>query len=121
MKVWIAVGGFSYEGWDKPIGAYSTEELARQALACGYSRYDDREVFCYEIDDPITLQPKPKELAPMRRYLHGWSVFFEFYRAQRRKRHGMGKVGFRQAVFMARCCRWIAAQQHLPHRNPYWR
>lgn len=55
----------------------------------------------------------------MHRYLHGWSVFIEFYRSQRRKKHGAGKVGFRQAIFMARCCRWIAAQQHLPHRNPY--
>lgn len=53
-------------------------------------------------------------------YLHGWYIFFRALRMQRVKKHGGGRQDWRSAIFIARCARWIAAQQHKPHLNPFY-
>jgi hypothetical protein len=51
MKVFVAIGGYAYEGYAAPIGVYSTKELAEEAIKKASRGYDDREIFEYEIDD----------------------------------------------------------------------
>lgn len=54
----------------------------------------------------------------MRRYIHGWMYFFHVLWMQLRKKHGRGPGGWRQMLYIARCGRFIAAQQHRPELNP---
>ena len=51
MKVWLVIGGWDYEGYAMPEGVFSTEELAKEALA-RVRGYDDKEIVEYEIDKP---------------------------------------------------------------------
>ncbi len=51
MRVWVAIYGYDYEGYCEPIGVFTTEELAQEALKKkGFG--DNRDVFEYEIDVP---------------------------------------------------------------------
>lgn len=64
MKVFVAIGSWDYDSdvhQDKPIGVYSTENLARRAIKLNEQKYTEMLVLSYEIDDPATLQPKPQE------------------------------------------------------------
>jgi hypothetical protein len=47
----------------------------------------------------------------LRRYLHGWSVFFWAIRKIRSKRHGSGAQPWRYTLIMASQCRWIVDGQ----------
>ena len=55
----------------------------------------------------------------MKRYLHGLTVFVRAYNMSRFKAHGAKGAARSEAVFVARCARWIATQQHRPELNPY--
>lgn len=50
MKVFVAIGGWAYEGYATPIGVYTTEALAKEAIAAAYQGYDDTEICEYELD-----------------------------------------------------------------------
>lgn len=53
MTVYVVCGGWSYEGWDKPVGVYSTKEKAEAARVDTYKRYrrhDFVDVFECELD-----------------------------------------------------------------------
>ncbi len=52
MRVWVAVGWWDYDGYDEPIGVFSTEELARDALAKNATNYDGKGVYECELDTP---------------------------------------------------------------------
>lgn len=51
MKVFVAIGYWDYEGNDDPIGIYSTEELAQQAISLGYYGYHKTIIIEYELDE----------------------------------------------------------------------
>jgi len=53
----------------------------------------------------------------MKRWLHGWWLFFDMYSLQRRKVHGAGKAPVNQAVFVALCGRMISLGG-LPRKHP---
>ncbi len=55
----------------------------------------------------------------MSQWLHGWCVFFDLLRKQRRKRHGKGKRDWLTAIYVASCGRQIADLQHrAPGKMP---
>lgn len=49
MKVWVAIGGWNYEGFSKPMGIFSTQEKAKE-VADASKGYGYVEVIEYEID-----------------------------------------------------------------------
>lgn len=53
MTYWIAAGGWNYEGFDDPVGVYSTKEKAIEALARAYKGYDFRTVWPCELDQEV--------------------------------------------------------------------
>lgn len=57
MKGWVVAQHFDYEGYDTPIGVFSSFEKALDAgnalIASGHLEYsDDLHIFEYEIDVP---------------------------------------------------------------------
>lgn len=55
----------------------------------------------------------------LRRYLYGWSCWFEGLRKARAKRHGAGKQSWPNALKTAACYRYLADGQHRsPPRVP---
>lgn len=62
MKIYVALGGWAYEGWAAPLGVYSSPALARDALAKGYKSYGERKILEYDLD---ALGEWPNELKPV--------------------------------------------------------
>jgi hypothetical protein len=55
----------------------------------------------------------------LRRYIHGWSCWWEGFRGARRKKHGAGPQRWSHALKTAACFRHIADGQHCdPPRIP---
>lgn len=50
MKIWVAIGGWHYEGNDDPIGVYSSEDRALSAIAASPLSYDTRKALPFELD-----------------------------------------------------------------------
>ena len=51
MKLWVLIGGWDYEGYDKPAGVFSSKEAAESAKASAYKGYDDLDIFEYNLDE----------------------------------------------------------------------
>lgn len=52
MKLFAVVGGWNYEGYDTPVGIYSSREKAEVALKEVKAGYDERGIVEYELDGP---------------------------------------------------------------------
>lgn len=50
-KVFVLIGGWSYEGYSEPDGIYSTKEKAEAAKKDAYDGYDSLDIMEYEIDN----------------------------------------------------------------------
>ena len=54
-KVWIVMGGWQFEGYDEPVGVYSTKERAEEVAALVKEKaYDKVTVFERELEaEPV--------------------------------------------------------------------
>lgn len=59
MKVWLVLGGWSSDGYDKPVGVFRTRERAEAALKEAYDGYDVKEIIEYELDSVDAFGSKP--------------------------------------------------------------
>lgn len=50
MKLFALIGGWDYEGYDDPVGIFSTKEKAEEAKSVAYKSYDHLEIFEYDLD-----------------------------------------------------------------------
>lgn len=50
MKLYALIGGFSYEGYDDPVGIFSSLEKAEEARKIAYDGYDTLKIHEYELD-----------------------------------------------------------------------
>ncbi len=55
----------------------------------------------------------------MRRYFYGWWMFFRAIRLARRKKHGAGKIPWRNAIKMGACHRYLVDGQ-FRRRLMFW-
>ena len=63
MKIFVVCGFWDYEGYDEPIGVYSSIELAEKAISVAYKKYDEIVIEEYELDEifvwPDTHSDRP--------------------------------------------------------------
>ena len=50
MKVYAVIGSFDYGGYGQPVGVFDTFEAAVVARDAEYKRYDDIDIFEYDMN-----------------------------------------------------------------------
>lgn len=53
----------------------------------------------------------------MSRYIHGWMIWWEFFRKARRKKHGAGPQKFFHATKTAACARHMGEERYMDGRG----
>lgn len=50
MKLFVVLGYWNYEGFDEPIGVFSSRGAAEECLKHAYNGYDGKEIREYDLD-----------------------------------------------------------------------